>query len=225
MSHELRTPLTAIIGFGGIMLEGIGGEIDDSARHMIQSMYDNGQHLLGLINDILDISKIEAGRLEIVSAPLETRQVINDWRTRIRVLADRKNIDFEIEIDPELPEKVTGDKERITQVVYNLLSNAVKFTEQGTVTLNAGWDDGDWIIQVADTGVGIPPHALQYIFEEFRQADGSSKREHEGTGLGLAIVRKLTRLMNGDVSVSSRSNEGSTFTVRLPVQVTAVKEV
>ena len=225
MSHELRTPLTAIIGFGGIMLEGMAGAVDDTAKNMIQSIYDNGQHLLGLINDILDISKIEAGRLEIVYAPLETRQVIDEWRTRMRVLADRKNIGFEVEIDSDLPQQVTGDKERITQIVFNLLSNAVKFTDEGKITLNAGWDDGKWIIKVSDTGVGIPPHALQYIFEEFRQVDGSSKRLHEGTGLGLAIVRKLCRLMNGDVSVDSRTGAGSVFTVRLPVRAVVVEKV
>jgi two-component system, NtrC family, sensor kinase len=221
MSHELRTPLNAVIGFSGIMIEDMAGEIDAIAKGMVQGIFDSSQHLLGLINDILDIAKIEAGRVELVVAPISTSQLVDEWSTRIGVLASRKNIGLDIQVSPVVPATICGDQERITQIANNLLSNAVKFTDQGKVTLQIDWIDAKFVIQVADTGIGIPPHALQYIFDEFRQVDNSSKRQYGGTGLGLAIVRKLCGLMEGDITVKSQQGEGSTFTVTLPLEVFA----
>jgi signal transduction histidine kinase len=218
MSHELRTPLNSIIGFTGIILSGMRGEVDDTARNLIKRIKDSGHHLLSLINDILDIAKIEAGRLEIVSAPIVLRDVVARWHSQMEVLAKQKNLAFEVTIDPKLPDQVYGDEERITQIATNLLSNAFKFTDKGSVKLNLYQKDlYTWALQVSDTGIGIPPHALEYIFDEFRQVDGTTQRAYGGTGLGLAIVRKLCIAMGGRIQVTSTLGEGSTFTATLPL--------
>jgi signal transduction histidine kinase len=216
MSHELRTPLNAMLGFCGILLEGMGGEIDPDARHMIERVNANSTRLLTLINEVLDLAKIEAGRMEIRSRPITPRTLAEQWKAQTHVLAQQKGLDFHIEVDPSMPETLYGDPERITQVVINLLSNAFKFTEKGSVKLELKCEADTWLIRVSDTGIGIPPHALHYIFDEFRQVDGSSRRMYGGTGLGLAIVRNLCLMMNGGVKVASELNKGSVFTVSLP---------
>jgi signal transduction histidine kinase len=217
MSHELRTPLNAIRGFTGILLEGMGGEIDEEARHMLTRVDANSERLLGLINDVLDIAKIESGRMELTYEPLNPIDLAMQWEAQTSVLAEKKGIGFEVNIDPMLPPVVMGDGQRITQIATNLLSNAFKFTKEGKVTLNVLSEGDNWIISVKDTGIGIPPHALNYIFEEFRQVDGSSKREFGGTGLGLAITRTICRTMGGNVSVRSELGVGSEFTAVLPL--------
>ncbi|MEZ4668037.1 MAG: PAS domain-containing protein [Anaerolineae bacterium] len=217
MSHELRTPLNAIRGFTGIMLEGMGGDIDDEARHMLGRIDSNSARLLGLINDLLDIAKIEAGRMELVNEPLSPHALAERWEALNGVLAEQKGLKLNVTVDPELPQTVVGDSERLTQVVTNLISNAIKFTHVGGVTLNLKRQNEQWIIQVSDTGIGIPPHALNYIFDEFRQVDGSTKRAYGGSGLGLAIVRNLCRMMGGNIKVTSELGKGSVFTVNLPL--------
>ena len=225
MSHELRTPLNAMLGFSGILLQGIGGEFDEDARHMIERIEENSKRLLTLINDVLDIAKIEAGRLELVITPISPRKLTDTWRSQVGVLGQQKKLDFIVEIDPALPNQFYGDLERISQVAINLLSNAFKFTETGSVKLALKRKDAtNWQIEVTDTGIGIPPHALNYIFDEFRQFDGTSKRAYAGTGLGLAIVRNLCRMMEGTVSVTSKLGEGSVFTVTLPLKPVAASE-
>jgi signal transduction histidine kinase len=219
MSHELRTPLNAITGFCGIMLEGMAGEIDDEARHMLERVQSNSERLLLLINEVLDIARIEADRIELTFDPFSTRDLVNRWKSLVQVLAQKKGLAFNATIDPALPEIVYGDVERLTQIATNLLSNAFKFTEQGGVDLRLKGGESTWQIEVHDTGIGIPPHALNYIFDEFRQLDGSSTRVYGGSGLGLAIVRKLCLLMGGNVRVYSTLGEGSTFTVTLPLNV------
>lgn len=223
MSHELRTPLNAIIGFTGIMLEGMGGEIDDEARHMIQRIDANSNRLLTLINDVLDLAKIEAGRLEVIAEAMSPRELVSQWQAQMSVLADKKGLAFDVSVAPEMPEMVMGDSQRIAQVVINLLSNAFKFTEKGGVRLEIAPEGENWTIRVTDTGVGIPPHAVNYIFDEFRQLDGSTKRMYGGTGLGLAIVRNLCRMMSGSVRVTSELGKGSVFTVTLPLEKVAQK--
>jgi signal transduction histidine kinase len=218
MSHELRTPLNAITGFCGIMLEGMGGEIDDEARHMVGRIGSNSDRLLTLINQVLDIAKMEADRLDLVSAPITPASLAMNWKTQVSVLAEKKGLAFNIEVDPALPSPLLGDPERLTQIALNLLSNAIKFTETGGVKLTMKRDAKVWIIEVRDTGVGIPPHALNYIFDEFRQVDGSSTRSYGGSGLGLAIVRKLCLLMDGNVRATSELGKGSVFTVTLPLR-------
>ncbi len=225
MSHELRTPLNAIIGFCGIMLEGMGGEIDEEAEHMVHRVDSNAQRLLNLINDLLDLAKIEAGRMELVWLPLSPRALAQQWESQMNVLAEQKQLAFPVVVDPALPDRLYGDQERITQVAVNLLSNALKFTEKGSVKLELLRDNQSWLIRVSDTGIGIPPHAINYIFDEFRQVDGSSKRVHGGSGLGLAIVRNLCRMMNGSVRVTSELGKGSVFTVTLPLVAAVVTEM
>jgi signal transduction histidine kinase len=218
MSHELRTPLNAIIGFSGILLEGMAGQIDNTARYMIEATYTSSQNLLSLINNVLDISKIEAGRLEIVTTPFQSRDMIDQWKTQTEILAKQKGLVFEVKLDSALPLSLNGDRERITQIAINLLSNAFKFTDRGRVTMDVGWQDSTFTLRVSDTGIGIPPHALSYIFDEFRQVDASAQRSQNGTGLGLAIVRKLCSAMGGNIFVNSKLGEGSIFTVTLPMQ-------
>ncbi len=218
MSHELRTPLNAIIGFSGVMMSGMGGELDSEATHMVQRIDANSTRLLGLINDILDIAKIEAGRLEIVNEPVSLAEMMKAWRAQMGVLAEKKGLAFDLNISPDIPADIYMDRERLTQLVVNLLSNAFKFTEVGSVTLSINRDKDKLLVDVSDTGIGIPPHAMNYIFDEFRQVDGSTRRAFGGTGLGLAIVRNLCRMMDGSIHVSSIMGKGSTFTVTLPLR-------
>jgi signal transduction histidine kinase len=217
MSHELRTPLNAIRGFTGILLTGMGGDIDEEARYMLSRVDTNSDHLLALIDDVLDISKIESGRMEIINESLDTHNLITHWQDQMSVLANQKELEFEVNIDPALPNTIVGDGQHISQIAINLLSNAFKFTAQGKVTLSVHAAGDQWMIRVTDTGIGIPPHALNYIFEAFRQVDGSSKRQYGGTGLGLAIVRNLCQMMGGSISVKSELGVGSEFIVTLPV--------
>jgi signal transduction histidine kinase len=221
MSHELRTPLNAIMGFCGIMLEGMGGEIDDEARHMIERVHSNSERLLELINQVLDIAKIEADRIDIKLEAFSPHDLVTSWKSQMQVLAEQKGLTFNASIDPALPIVIYGDADRITQIATNLLSNAFKFTGNGSVDLRLKNGQDTWQIEVQDTGIGIPPHALNYIFDEFRQLDGSPTRMYGGTGLGLAIVRKLSVLMGGNVRVTSTLDVGSTFTVTLPLNAEA----
>jgi signal transduction histidine kinase len=224
ISHELRTPLNSIIGYVDLMRMGIRGKVDEDGHEILTRVSESSVNLLNLINDVLDIAKIEAGRLDIVSEPIEVRPMIDHWQRQMDVRARQKQLAFEVNIDPTLPEEVLGDEERITQIALNLLSNAFKFTEKGKVTLDVEAQSDMWMIRVTDTGIGIPPHALEYIFEEFRQVDGSNQRAYGGTGLGLAITRKLCSMMNGKVQVQSRVGEGSSFTVTLPLSAAVVGE-
>jgi len=219
MSHELRTPLNAITGYTSITLEGMSGEIDDEARFMLQRVLLNGEHLLGLINQILDLAKIESGRVVIMPRPFNPRELSEQWQKQIGVLAAKKHIEFLTVIEEKMPPMLVGDPERISQVVLNLLSNAIKFTDKGCVTLDMRLQQNLWEVRVSDTGVGIPPHALDLIFEEFRQADNSSTRQHGGTGLGLTISRNLSRMMNGSLNVQSELGKGSTFILQLPLAI------
>lgn len=219
MSHELRTPMNAIEGFTSIMLSRMGGvEFNDKAERYISRVNVNSKRLLQLINDFLDLSRVESGRLELACQPFSPGELAKRWQTEIGILAEKKNLGFELLLDPDLPNVVYGDEESISKVALNLLGNAIKFTEQGKVTLRLANGGDMWRIIVSDTGIGIPPHAREYIFEEFRQVDQTSKRKYGGTGLGLAIVQKYTRSMGGMVTLQSEVGVGSTFTVSLPIQ-------
>jgi signal transduction histidine kinase len=177
---------------------------------------------LGLINDVLDLSKIEAGRMELVQKPFNVREWVNDIRLQNQVLADEKGLCFAVELDERLPESLVCDAARLKQVVINLLSNAFKFTEAGQVSFQISQHDAEnWKIVVSDTGIGIPAHAQNTVFEEFRQVDGTSRRQHGGTGLGLAIVRRLVLMMGGNIRLKSEVGKGSTFTVTLPLVLEA----
>lgn len=217
MSHELRTPLNAITGYTSIMLDGIGGKLDTEAHSMTQRVSENAVHLLELINQMLDLAKIEAGYMDVQNAPFSPYQLAERWYLQVKVLAETKKLDFQVQVDPELPDILYGDPDRITQIALNLLSNAFKFTDSGCVRLEVKRQSQTWQIRVIDEGVGIPPHALTYIFDPFRQVDGSTKRTRGGTGLGLSIVRQFAQLMDGQVEVHSEMGKGSIFTVTLPL--------
>lgn len=219
VSHELRTPLNAIIGFSDMLLMGMSGELSPKQRHKMERLKENGVRLLTLINNILDITRIEARRVEIVNKAFSPRALADRLSAQMSVLAERSGLEFKTRVDPNLPETLVSDEQRLEQIVVNLLSNAFKFTEKGAVSLTFDRepDGANWRITVADTGVGIPPHALNVIFEEFRQVDGSSSRAFKGSGLGLAITRNLVRIMDGFIAVESELGQGSRFTVTFPI--------
>jgi PAS domain S-box-containing protein len=220
MSHELRTPLNAVIGFSGIILEGMAGTVDEVARGMINGIYSSSTSLLGLINEVLDLSRIEAGRMEIFNTEFNLGEKLSKWAEVVTPQLNQKQLALQVNNDPAMPKLLTGDAERIRQVVVNLLSNAVKFTEKGGIFLETKWQDAQGVeIRVRDTGIGIPPHALNLIFEDFRQVDSSQQRKYGGSGLGLSIVRKLCTLMGGTIKVQSELGAGSTFIVNLPLKV------
>ena len=217
VSHELRTPLNAIIGFLGIMK--MSSKLDERNLHMVERARSNATRLLALINDILDVSKIEAGKMELVEIPVTLRTLIEHWQSQMDVLAKQKGLEFNVHVDNDLPEKVLIDEDVVTKIATNLLSNAFKFTEKGSVSLNIKRGAAnEWVISVADTGVGIPENAQTKIFESFRQVDSSIQRVYGGTGLGLSIVQRLCSVMGGTVAVESTIGVGSVFTVKLPLK-------
>jgi len=225
MSHELRTPLNAIIGYTEIQLAGMAGELTDEQRDYQERVLANADHLLELINDVLDISKIEAGRLEIVNKPFDLQIWISELVAQMKVLAEEKGLDFVISMDERIPQRIIGDPARIRQIATNLLSNAIKFTNEGHIHLRTRKHGRDaWKLIVEDTGIGIPSHLQETIFEEFRQVDSSSQRKVGGTGLGLSIVRKLALMMGGNVRVMSQVGKGSTFTIILPLEEEKFKQ-
>jgi signal transduction histidine kinase len=185
----------------------------------MQRLKENGTRLLTLINDLLDLTRIESGRLEMVDKAFSPQALVERMTAQMESLAVESKLSFETHISPEVPEMVWGDEKRVEQVIVNLLSNAFKFTNEGSVTLSISVDQhaDSWILEVADTGIGIPPHAVNVIFEEFRQLDGSYSRAYKGSGLGLAITRNLVRMMGGRIGVKSEVGSGSTFTVSLPM--------
>src|SRR5262249_32215865 len=216
MSHELRTPLNAIIGFSEVLLERMFGEVNDKQTEYLQDIMESGRHLLSLINDILDLSKIEAGRMELEAADFDLPQAIDNALTLMRERAARRGIALRQAVDPRLGQ-ITGDERKVKQVVLNLLSNALKFTpEGGRIDVRASLVEGTAEISVADTGIGIAPEDQEAVFEEFRQVGGSEKKA-EGTGLGLSLCRKFVELHGGRISVKSRVGQGSTFTFTLPL--------
>lgn len=218
MSHELRTPLNAIIGFLGIME--MTTELDPKNTHRLQRARANSERLLNLINDILDISRIEAGRMRVAKSTIEIAPFIEDLSTQLQSLADGKAIDFRVELDANLPKILLTDEDALAKIITNLVGNAMKFTDKGEVNLRLVYQDSEsWCIEVQDKGIGIPPHLHDIIFDRFRQVDGSSTREYGGSGLGLAIVSGLSRELGGSVRVESELGMGSTFIVTLPLEV------
>ncbi|MBI5960100.1 MAG: PAS domain-containing protein [Chloroflexi bacterium] len=218
MSHELRTPLNSVIGYADFILAMLAENLTDKQHDYLERIMSNGERLLALINDILDLSKIEAGHLDLHIQPFLLKEMLDGLQARMQSLADQKNLDLETIFDLTLPVMIKGDQKRLEQILTNLVGNAIRFTEKGQVKVCLNRVEGtQWNMVVSDTGVGIPPHALEFIFDEFRQVDGSYQREHGGTGLGLAIVRKLAVMMGGTVRVESEVGKGSTFTVQLPL--------
>ncbi len=215
MSHELRTPLNSIIGFTGIILQRLAGPMNDEQRKQLGMVQDSARHLLALINDVLDISKIEAGQLEVHCGPFDLRAAVARAVETLAPLAQKKGLRLAVEIEADVREAV-GDQRRAEQVLMNLLSNAVKFTETGSVAVRCAARGDRVEIAVRDTGIGIAAEHLETVFLPFRQIDNGLSRRHEGTGLGLSICKRLLDLMDGSIRVESTPAVGSTFTVSLP---------
>jgi PAS domain S-box-containing protein len=218
MSHELRTPINALLGYTSLMRDRIYGELTPRQEEALQRMYSASQHLLELVNDVLDLAKIEAGKMPVNIESVALDMLIRELSLTIDPMVRRKNLEFELDVSPELPVLET-DRTKIKQILLNLLSNAVKFTHEGSIVLRAMPVGGGGVsIEVRDSGIGIAPDDMGKIFEDFRQVDQSSTREYGGTGLGLSITKKLLNLLGGTISVDSEAGVGSTFFVWLPLR-------
>jgi signal transduction histidine kinase len=216
MSHELRTPLNGIIGFSEVMLDRMFGDLTDKQEEYLHDILGSGRHLLSLINDILDLSKIEAGKMELELTDFDVPTAIDNALALMRERAARRGQVLERAVDPQLG-TIRGDERKVKQVLLNLLSNAVKFTpEGGRITVTANRSDGAVAIAVTDTGVGIAPEHHGLVFEEFRQV-GQADKKAEGTGLGLALCRKFIELHGGRIWLASEVGKGSTFTFTIPI--------
>ncbi|HEX5607701.1 MAG TPA: GAF domain-containing sensor histidine kinase, partial [Candidatus Binatia bacterium] len=221
MSHELRTPLNAIIGFSEVLQERLFGELNEKQAEYTSDILTSGQHLLSLINEILDLSKVEAGRIELELAPFDLPLAIENARTFVRERAVKHGIALDVDLDERLGEYV-GDERKIKQILLNLLSNAVKFTpEGGRISITANKTDTAVEISVSDTGIGIASEDQPKIFEEFRQVGGDYAHKKEGTGLGLTLAKKFVELHGGKIWVQSEVGKGSRFTFTLPERLTS----
>jgi signal transduction histidine kinase len=217
VSHELRTPLNAIIGFSEVLLEKMFGELNDKQNEYVDDILSSGRHLLSLINDILDLSKIEAGRMDLEVTTFYLPDAIENALLLIRERASRHGIKLDRSIDDRLGD-FSADERKVKQVLVNLLSNAVKFTpEGGQIKVEAGLGDHSVIISVTDTGIGIAKQDQEAIFEEFRQASGSYAHKREGTGLGLTLTRRFVEMHGGKIWVESELGKGSKFSFTLPI--------
>ncbi|MDR3719665.1 MAG: PAS domain S-box protein [Bryobacteraceae bacterium] len=218
MSHELRTPLNSIIGFTSLLRRGLAGPVNDEQVKQLGIVHSSASHLLGLINDLLDVSRIEAGRADLQHEPFDFVEVVNEVALVLKPMADRKGLGVIVEMSqPAIP--MLGDRKRAFQVLLNLVNNALKFTERGTVRIAAASTHGALQVEVADTGIGIKPEQLGMLFEAFRQVDGSAKRVYEGTGLGLYLCRKLLTLMGGEIHAESEYGKGSRFVYSMPLEL------
>ncbi len=218
MSHELRTPLNAIIGFSEVLSERMFGEVNEKQAEYLKDIHESGRHLLSLINDILDLSKIEAGRMELELSSFDLPSAVSNAMTLVRERAQRHGIHLGLEMDPGVGE-LQADERKVKQILLNLLSNAVKFTpDGGRVEVSAKAMNGKIEIAVRDTGIGIAPEDHAAVFEEFKQVGRDYTRKAEGTGLGLALTRRLVELHGGEIALESALGKGSTFTVRLPLR-------
>jgi signal transduction histidine kinase len=217
ISHELRTPLTAILGFSSLLRRNHAGNCEPRDLSHIERIHRNGQHLLAMINDLLDLAKIEVGKLSVTLEPTNPAAALTQVVDTLMPLAKERNIELVTISAANLP-ILQCDPTRLHQILLNLGGNAIKFTPEGKVTLEARCTDHEVTFAVSDTGIGIPENALSIIFDEFRQADGSITREYGGTGLGLSVSQRLAHLLGGDIDVVSRVGEGSTFTLHLPIK-------
>jgi PAS domain S-box-containing protein len=218
MSHELRTPLNAVIGYSALLLDGIGGEMSERQSDYVSRSRNAAQHLLSLINDILDLARIEAGKMPVYVEPISLPELIDEVAQQVEPMVATKALIFTRSVTSACP-AVHTDKTKVKQILLNLLSNAVKFTNRGTITLSADCDATSVRLTVADTGVGIKPEEMDAIWEDFRQLDQSRTRSFGGTGLGLSITRRLTQQLGGEISVQSVFGDGTTFIVTLPLEL------
>jgi signal transduction histidine kinase len=219
----LRTPLNAILGYTELIVDGIYGETPEKVRGVLDRVQSNGRHLLGLINDVLDLSKIEAGQLTLAIEPYAMATIMQSVASSTESLARTKGLALKLSVSDGLP-LGAGDERRLTQVVLNLVGNAIKFTDAGHVELAARASGEKFIVTVRDTGPGIAPENQARIFEEFQQVDSSSTRKKGGSGLGLAISRRIIELHGGTIGVESQLGTGSTFIVTIPIRAHSKNE-
>jgi len=218
MSHELRTPLNAILGYTELIIDGIYGEAPEKMRTVMERVQSNGKHLLGLINDVLDLSKIEAGQLVLSIQDYSIKDVVHGVYSAVEPLASGKKLAFKIDVPANLP-PARGDDRRLTQVLLNLVGNAIKFTDAGEVAVKAAASNGAYTISVRDTGPGIAAADQAKIFDEFQQADSTQTKAKGGTGLGLSIAKRIIEMHGGRLWVESSLGAGSTFSFTVPLRV------
>jgi len=223
MSHELRTPLNAILGYAELLVDGIYGQLPDRPRGVLERIQNNGKHLLALINDVLDLAKIEAGQLALTLEDYNLPEGVGSVVTATEPLATSKGLKFITALRDDMP-MAHGDARRVSQVLLNLVGNAIKFTDEGEVEIQAAAVNGQFVLTVRDTGPGIADADQERIFDEFQQIDNSNTRKQGGTGLGLAISKRMVEMQGGTISVDSVPGEGSTFRVVLPIHVDEVME-
>src|SRR5581483_6595196 len=218
MSHEFRTPLNAMLGYTSMLLQGVGGEVGPNVKRQLSRVESNGRHLLTIINEILDISRIEAGRMPLQLSRIKVPELVSEVRAELEPIILRSKLDVKLQIEKDLP-ALNTDRQKVKQIVLNLLSNALKFTHHGSVTISAKRGrDKTICISVSDTGIGIAAADHEKIFEDFRQLDNSPTRAYGGTGLGLSICRRLAEMLDGKLTVQSQLEKGSTFTLALPIK-------
>ena len=227
MSHELRTPMNAIIGYCEMLIEDAEDEGDEGTVDDLKKIHSAGSHLLALINDVLDLAKVESGKMDVYLETFEIPRLVDEVVNTIDTLVKRNDNQLKVEVDPSLGE-MRADITKVRQALFNLLSNAAKFTHQGEIGLVVQGEHENgvgWVrMSVSDSGIGIPPEKIDHVFEEFSQADESTTRDYGGTGLGLPISRRFCQLMGGDITLESTMGEGSIFTIRLPLEVLATTE-
>jgi signal transduction histidine kinase len=217
MSHELRTPMNAILGFTEMLQDGLYGDVPEALREPLADIQMNGRHLLRLINDVLDLSKIEAGRMNLALNDYSPREVVDIVYASLRSLASEKGLAFVVDVPEGLP-TAHGDNGRITQCLMNLAGNAIKFTRQGKVEIGVHLDGDELVYRVSDTGIGIPEAELENVFKEFLQVDSTVTREFGGTGLGLSITKKFVEMHGGRIWVESELGRGCTFFFAIPLR-------
>ena len=220
MSHELRTPLNAILGFTEMIIDELYGAVPHELKEPLADVQVNGRQLLRLINDVLDLAKIEAGRMELALGEYSVQEMVASVRASLRSLAAEKGVEFSTDVPDDLP-IAYGDGGRLTQCLMNLAGNALKFTRQGRVAIGVALDGELLTYRVSDTGIGIPPAEIDNVFAEFRQVDATVTRQFGGTGLGLSITKRFVEMHGGTIWVESEVGKGSTFFFRVPLVVTA----
>ncbi|HNE04136.1 MAG TPA: ATP-binding protein, partial [Anaerolineales bacterium] len=221
VSHELRTPLGIILGYTDLIVRRSYGDLTEKQVNILGRIKDSTQYLDGLVSELLDQAQLDSGKLQLSTRPFEPREVLGSVCNQLSILAEAKNLEFHYSISENMPISIVGDSQRLKQILVNLISNAIKFTEVGRITVNIAVlpSNTEWIMQVIDTGPGIPEESLGTVFEPFKQLANAHKSLRKGYGLGLSIARQLIRLMGGNISLESALGKGTTFTITLPLVV------